>query len=251
MSTQVQVAADPTPAEKPTTVQLKWCVPISVNDAKTLENVAVDDFSRNLSARLGHLATKALREIGLLVMTGGTRNATWNIDRSVAEQCQFKLHPARTIHGTISICPVEGVQIVPVIQWLEDLQLISQGKIPGAKKKPAVLAAAVPSSVPAKVEQAPVAPSQILPVQYGLLGRSAESMTDQELEEGMLAALAIAANVKSKHQEFVDQKKRRLLAKIELQRAELERMRTREEELRTSLAELQGSLTAIQESTSN
>lgn len=244
-------------------VAMRWLIRLTAGQAKILLSVAAGETTTRVSTLLGVWATDPLKQIGLLIKRGERRLSVWECDLAIMQQCRFDVFPRENHRGISIVHEVTNDQMIACDQWKTDLETIATGITTGAMivvpEQAAVIAEPEASvSVPGVTagEQEPLPSVQMnLPVQYALIQRSPETLTDDELEEAMLAILVFTASLKNRHEQFVTEKRSRTQTKIEAARAEKDRLdaelrdlRSREQELEQARDIAEAKLVSLQQS---
>ncbi|OGL80575.1 hypothetical protein A3B20_04210 [Candidatus Uhrbacteria bacterium RIFCSPLOWO2_01_FULL_47_17] len=218
-------------------VALRHVVRCNVSDAQTLLDVIDGHVKEGLTRRLGQLYPNELRGIGLLIKQGDRVGATWSVDPIVLKQCRFEFFP-RKIHRHAGMVEKAPGTFVSQDAWRHDLEQIARRHVePPEETQP------LERGESTVQDSTPDVKTAVIPIQYDLLGKSPKQMTDVELEEGMLAALALAATIQNKHAEMVAKKEHRAEVRQQMTEAQTEKDR-----LERELADLQALEKELKES---
>lgn len=244
-------------------VQLRWLIRLTIEQAKVLRSVAAGEITTRVSTLLGVWATDPLKQIGLLIKRGERRLSVWECDLVILQQCRFDVFPRENHRGIPIVEEVPDGQTVFSDQWRADLEAIADGRAP----EPIVIASTegnapiVPEVIPLEPEVRDVdavtlqhIPTDLIPVQYSLIMSAPESLSSAQLEEAMLAILVLAATLQTKHAAFVAEKKRRVQKEIDDAQAEkarideqIEALRLQEQELRNAREAMDAKLASLQQ----
>jgi hypothetical protein len=216
-----------------------------------------------VSTLLGVGTTEPLKQIGLLIKHGERRLAVWKYNLAIAKQCRFDLFLRENHRGISTVHEVRDVQVIAHGQWQEDLKSVAMGTATGAmtitpEQAVVIVDPVVNTSTPevfAKEQEVLPNIQMNLPVQYALIQESPQTMTDDQLEEAMLAILVFTASLKNRHAQFVEEKNQRTQTKINDARAEKDRLdaelrdlRSREQELEQAREAAETKLALLQQS---
>lgn len=238
---------------------VRWMIRFNVDQAKIFLSIAAGNVKTGVSTLLGAWTTEPLKNIGLLIKRGERRLAVWECDHTILHQCRFETFP-RENHRGISI--VQDIADGPVVepgQWQKDLEAIMEGKTAGLIEITPVQVAevaerdmvvgqpdvvvCVPEVLDRQLDTLPQIRTDLLPVQYDLIMQTPEGLSDDQLEEAMLAILVLSASLKTRHEALVAEKKTRVQKAIDDVReeqtrldAEIQNLRSREHELEVAKA---------------
>jgi len=263
-SETTEVNVDPkTVTSETESVVMRWLIRLTAGQAKVILAVAVGEMTTRVSTLLGVFTTEPLKQIGLLVKHGDRRFSEWTCDLAIVQQCRFDISVQENHRRIPVVHEVEHGQMIVHNQWKKDLEQIKSGMT-------TELISVVPEQIGATVEsetrtpqpkvvdtQQEIPPSvqMNLPVQYAFIDASPQTLTDDQLEEAMLAILVLIESLRNRHGQFVEVKKARIQTKIrdacaEKDRldAELRNLRSREQELEQARALTETKLASLQQS---
>ncbi|MCX6714357.1 MAG: hypothetical protein NTX72_00915 [Candidatus Uhrbacteria bacterium] len=250
--------------------RVRWTIRFTPEQAKIFLSIAAGIMKKGVSTALTAWATDPLKNIGLLIKRGDRRLAVWECDHTILHQCRFEMYP-RENHRGISI--VQDVADGPVVasgQWQKDLEAIMEGKTAelielapvqvAEVAEPAVIVCdpevtvCVPEVLDRQLDTLPQIRTDLLPVQYELIMQTPESLSDDQLEEAMLAILVLSASLKNRHEALVSVKKARVqkaindvLAEQTRLDEEIQGLRTREQELENAKATNDARIASLQQ----
>lgn len=244
-------------------VTMRWLIRLTAEQAKVLLSVSSGETTKRVSTLLGVWITDPLKQIGLLIRRGERRLSVWECDFAIMRQCRFDVFPRENHRGIPVVHEVSDGPMILCDQWNKDLETIATGTTTGVvtivSEQAAVITepeagASLPEVI--AVEPEPLPSVQMnLPVQYALIQRLPETLTDDELEEAMLAILVFTASLHNRHGQFVAEKKSRMQTKIDAARAEKDRidaelrdLRSREQELEQARDIAEAKLVSLQQS---
>jgi hypothetical protein len=243
--------------------QMRWVIRLTSEQAKILLSVVAGHVTTRVSTLLGVGTTEPLKQIGLLIKHGERRLAVWKYNLAIAKQCRFDLFLRENHRGISTVHEVRDVQVIAHGQWQEDLKSVAMGTATGAmtitpEQAVVIVDPVVNTSTPevfAKEQEVLPNIQMNLPVQYALIQESPQTMTDDQLEEAMLAILVFTASLKNRHAQFVEEKNQRTQTKINDARAEKDRLdaelrdlRSREQELEQAREAAETKLALLQQS---
>lgn len=244
-------------------VTMRWLIRLTAEQAKVLLSVSSGETTKRVSTLLGVWITDPLKQIGLLIRRGERRLSVWECDFAIMRQCRFDVFPRENHRGIPVVHEVSDGPMISCDQWKKDLETIATGTTTGvvtivSEQTTVITGPEAGASLPdvIAVEPEPLPSVQMnLPVQYALIQRLPETLTDDELEEAMLAILVFTASLKNRHEQFVTEKRSRMQTKIDAARAEKDRLdaelrdlRSREQELEQARDIAEAKLVSLQQS---